>query len=129
MALEDFGLTDSSVGYVLTDPTEDLVEKVRNRFTVLFLSNRRPSRGSYFVSELTAGRIKTNADVLAVFSLTAAQIISEMRQLSEEITPTRASLSNFTIIDNTRIALEVILFTSLGSIRASLDVVAEEETA
>jgi hypothetical protein len=123
----DFGLEETGGVYALVDPIEDALERMRNRFTILFLSERCAGRGSTFVSELKAGRVKTNSDVITLFALAATQIISDMRELGEDIYPYRAALNDFTFVSSLTVFLNFTVYTNLGSISDNVVVTAEEE--
>lgn len=121
---EDFGLEKQEDGqYQLIAPTTDLTQRLVNRFTVQFLSGRRGRRGSLFVSELAAGRVKTNSDVVSLFSLSASQILSNMRRLAQDIAPVRTRLDGFSFLDNNRtVQLTYTVVTTLGTVQQTVTV-------
>lgn len=121
---EDFGLDKQADGtYALAEPTTDQTERVANRFTVQFLSRQSGRRGSLFLSELVAGRVKTNSDVVSLFSLTVSQILSNMRRLAQDIAPIRARLDSFSFLDNLRtIQLTYTVVTTIGTVQQTVTV-------
>lgn len=120
--LRDLGLEKQSGGFALVAPTTDLKERMKNRFLVQFLSSRRGERGSIFVSEMAAGRIKSNAEIIALFSLASQQIMVLLRKLNNEIFPLRTNLDSFTFIDLFNVILNFTIFTNEGSISANAEV-------
>jgi len=122
----DLNLTQSPQGYALADPTDSELDRVRNRFTILFLSCRKLDypRGSYFQTELSQGKLKTNSDIVSIFALTASSVIRDMRTYSEDITPTRAELNSFTFVNAKKIVLQCTLFTGLGTVQETIEVTA-----
>lgn len=116
MTFEDLGLLKTNGVYSLSAPTDDAEERMKNRFSILFLSDRCDGRGSTFVSELRAGRINTNADILTIFALTASQIITYMRGLNYDIYPYRASLDDFEFVSSLTVNLQYTLHTNDGDV-------------
>lgn len=121
---EDFGLEKQTDGtYALVGPTTDQTVRMANRFTVQFLSRQSGRRGSLFLSELSAGRVKTNSDVVSLFALTVSQILSNMRRLAQDIAPVRARLDSFSFLDNLRtIRLTYTVITTLGTVQQTVTV-------
>jgi hypothetical protein len=122
---EDFALLEGPAEglYSLTDPTTDPLERIRSRFVVQFLSREVSPRGSVFVTEVLAGRVKTNSDVVGLFAVTAGRIIDDMRTLALDIAPARAQLDSFEFLDsNRRIKLNFTVVTELGSVTETLTV-------
>jgi len=124
--VEDLSLTSTTLGFAVGDPTSDSLERMRNRFRVLFLSQRSNNRGSFFMSEMAAGRITTNSDIIGLFSLSAAQIITDMRDLGIDLYPYRAQLDNFTFESVNSITLDITLFSDEGNITDNIVVEVEE---
>lgn len=125
MAQTDLDLTYADGLYAFADQTTDAFERMRNRFRIQFLSTRETSnRGCTFYSELKAGRLRTNSDIVSIFSLSAAEIIIKMRQLQQDIYPNRAELNSFEFIDAKTIALTFTLYTTEGSIEDNVEVAA-----
>lgn len=120
MALTDLDLELLATGYDLDGVTVDPLVRMRNRWIVQFLSQRTQTRGSTFASQVAAGRVKTNADVVTLFSLTSTQIIQDMRQFAEDIYPFRAELFSFTFIDARTLSLKFTVFTSIGNVVLNL---------
>ena len=125
MAQYDLDLSFDGALYALEAPTTDALERMRNRFRVQFMSLRQSTgRGSTFYSQLLQGLIRTNSDIVSLFSLTAAEIIIKMRQLQQDIYPNRAVLNDFEFASSQSITLYFTLFTSEGSIQDSVEVTA-----
>jgi len=124
MPQEDFGLAVSDDLFVLTDPTTDILERMRNRFRVQFLSEQYGLRGSRFYSAMKAGQIRTNADIVSLFAITAAEIITNMRRLQQDIQPTSVRLITFSFPTLSSIQLTIRINTALGSITDSIEVTA-----
>lgn len=126
---EDLTLEAAQSLYELGPLTDDQLVRMRGRWTVQFLSCLDSPRGSILLTELEAGRVKTNADVIGLYGLTAAQIINNMRQLAEGIVPIRAELLSFEFIDFTTLRIRDRLVAQEGSIEAETVVTTEEATA
>lgn len=125
MALEDLDLSFDGSSYVLEAPTEDPLQRMRNRFRVQFLSCRKSDgRGCTFYSQLKRGRIKTNSDIVGLFSLSSAEIINYLRLLQYEIFPRRAALNNFEFDNTSTISLDFTLFSTEGQIVDNIEVTA-----
>jgi hypothetical protein len=120
----DLNILPTATGYDLVGVTTDDAVRARNRFITQFLSQAARGRGGAFMSELAAGRIKTNADVVSVFALSASQIIAAMRQKSTDTVPYRAELQSFDFVDARTLSLSLILFTNRGSITDNILVAA-----
>lgn len=123
MALVDIDLATTPTGYEFVAPTDINIVRMKNRFVVQFLSRTSGSRGSFFIDELAAGRIRTNADIVQIFALSANAILAEMRDLALEIVPIQATLQSFTFLAPQTVRLVVILQAIEGTVIASLDVV------
>ena len=124
MPLQDLDLIDVGGSYSLTAPTIDRRRKAANRFIVLFLSSlvTETQRGSYFINQLSAGKIKTNSDVNLVFSFAAALILDQMRQLAYELVPTAVDLISFEFPSPTNVILRVLIQTDEGDIGGTIEV-------
>lgn len=116
MPLLDLHLEKQLTGYALTGTTVDEITRMRGRIVTQFMSQRARERGSIFASELAAGRIRTNADVVTLFSLAMSQILDEERQYAQEIVPYRAELLSFAFVDARTITLRFTVFTNRGSV-------------
>ncbi len=125
---EDLTLEETAGLYSLGPLTDDQLVRMRDRWTVQFLSCLDDPRGSILITELEAGRVRTNADVLGLYGLTAAQIINNMRQLAEDIVPIRAELLEFEFIDFATLRIRDRLVAREGAIEAETIVTTEEAT-
>ncbi len=122
MALTDIDLIGTASGYEFLEPTTSGVVRMKNRFLVQFLSQTHSDRGSFFVDELAAGRIRTNSDIVQLFALSANAILAEMRDLALEIVPIQATLQNFSFVAPRTVRLTVILQAIEGTVIASIQV-------
>jgi len=120
--LQDLGLEKQSEGFALVAPMTDLEDRMKNRFLIQFLSSRRGERGSVFISEMAAGRIKSNAEIISLFSLASQQVMVLLRKLNNEIFPLHTNLDSFTFIDLFNVILNFTIFTTEGSISANAEV-------
>lgn len=122
MAAYDLDLQMQEGKYSLLPPTDEPIQRMRNRFTTQFLSAYRGGRGSLFYSRLMQHRLRTNAAVTSLFALTAAMILSYMRTFQEDIVPERATLDDFELLGPQSIRLRFTLFSTLGSITSEVEV-------
>lgn len=100
--------------------------KLVNRFAFLFLSDYDSvrDRGTFFNANMTAGLIRTNAQILQYFALAAAEVIRQLGDQSRSPVTERilrADLTSFVRgVDS--IALQVTLVTPDGAVDLQLPV-------
>jgi hypothetical protein len=114
----DLDLTVSNGVYSLAAPTDDLLVRLRNRFTTQILSERDvlDNRGSLLVTAIQSGGVKTSSDIVTIFSTAAAQVREEMRSLGYDGYPTNIVLESYEILDAKNINLVVRIESITGSI-------------
>ncbi len=120
MSLTDLDLTLTPTGYDLSGTTTSELQRMRDRWVVQFTSQRARGRGCIFASEVAAGRVRTNADVITVFAVASTQVIQDMRQFAQDLFPYRAELLEFEFIAARIIRLRFTVFTNLGNIILNL---------
>jgi len=118
----DLGLELVGTDYQLAAPTDDRLERMRARFITQLLSVSKQYRGSIFATELSAGRVRTNADVTGLFALTAVKIITYMRGWAADLAPIRAALNSFSFVSDTAIRLDFTIVSQAGSVQESVTV-------
>ena len=89
--------------YTLGDPSSDVPQRLRDRVRVQLLSLFRRGRGSFLLSEIRAGRVRTNADIVGLFGLTAAYLVDLFRQVSQDQIPDRLELQGFEVLPGTQV--------------------------
>jgi len=112
MAYTDLNLLQAGGLYSLQDPTEDPYEKLRNRVTVLLLSCPNDERGSYFSQELSAGRLKTQADIVAAFNISVIQLLDSLRRISYDLVPVNIVLDTIEQLSVYRIKLGIAIIAN-----------------
>jgi hypothetical protein len=120
--LRDWGLEKQAGGYVLTAPTEVVEDRMANRWSILFLSQLCDGRGCEFKSLMAANVIKTSADVIGLFYLSAADIMASMQLYAFDSTPTSVSLSSYSIQSVTDISLSFNVVAAEGDTTVELEV-------
>ena len=124
MALRDFKLERQTGGlYRLTDPSEDPSDRMKTRFTLMFLSSydNVSERGSLFEDRLRHGELTSNAAIVSTYGVAAQVIKNYLRTYSQEYTLLNSSLLNVAVSSTTEIALSIELFTEAGSTTVEID--------
>ncbi len=126
MTYSDINIAVDSTGtYSFNGITSDNITRASNRFTILFLSSlRSDNRGSYMQQQIERGAVKTSSNIVSAFSLTAATVIDQLRQLALDLYPERADLIDFTIIDSRTVNIRYNLVTNVGNIISNIVVTA-----
>jgi hypothetical protein len=112
--LKDLELSkDQSGKYSLIGTTTDLKKRIISRFDVQLLSQEKlnSSRGSLFSTELARGNVSTFADINALFALSTKQVIENMREYAEEISPEFVVLIDREFLDGKKVSLTFEIFT------------------